>query len=63
MRPIEEIRTIINAATDVILKEQRKDSKGRISVIDQAYMILLAKARAFDEISEIFEKEETNWWN
>ena len=63
MRPIEEIRTIVNAATDVILKEQRKDSKGRISVIDQAYMILLAKARAFDEISEIFEKEETNWWN
>ena len=63
MRPIEEIRTIINATTDLILKAQRKDSKGRISVIDQAYMILLAKAQAFDEISEIFEKEETNWWN
>lgn len=63
MRPIDEIRTVINTATDVILKEQRKDSKGRISVIDQAYLILLAKAQAFDDISEIFEREESNWWN
>ena len=63
MRPIEEIRTIINATTDLILKAQRKDSKGRITVIDQEYMILLDKAAAFDKISEIFEREESNWWN
>lgn len=63
MKPIEEIKIIVNGATDTILKEQRKDSNGRISVIDQAYMILLAKAQAFDDISEVLEKEDANWWN
>ena len=63
MKPIEEIKIIVNGATDTILKEQRKDPTDIVLVIDQAYMILMAKARAFDEISEIFEKEETNWWN
>lgn len=63
MKPIEEIKIIVNGATDTILKEQRKDPTDIVLVIDQAYMILMAKAQTFDDISEVLEKEDANWWN
>ena len=63
MKPLQEIKTIVDAATDALLKQNRRRSAGRISVDDKIYSIMCTKAVAYDNIAEILEKEEADWWN
>ena len=67
MKSIDEIRAIVNAtATTLIRQRQVKKEFGYVQGVlmeSDEYLEMKAKARAYDEISEILTKEEESWWN
>lgn len=63
MNALEEIRKVVNETTNEVLKLQRWDSCRGNGKTLRRMEIVLAKAAAFDKISEIMEKEEISWWN
>ena len=67
MKSIDEIRAIVNAtATTLIRQRQVKREFGVVPGVllgSGEYLEMKAKARAYDEISEILTKEEESWWN
>ena len=63
MSALEEIREVVNETTDELIKLQTwNPCRGNGKPL-RRMEIILAKAQAFDKISEIMEQEERNWWN
>ena len=60
MKPIEEIKKVVDEATNKILEIGKMK---RCKDHSKQFLIMVAKNDAYDEISKILEKEEANWWN
>ena len=63
MNALEEIREVVNETTEELIKLQRWNPCRSNGKTLRQTEIILQKAAAFDKISGIMEKEETNWWN
>ena len=62
MRPLEEIKKVMDKTTDKILGHKRWKQMP-FTAYDIDLMVMQAKAEAYDEIVGILEKEEKNWWS
>ncbi len=63
MNALKEIREVVDETTEELIKLQRRNTcRGNGKTLRQME-IILQKAAAFDKISGIMEREESNWWN
>ncbi len=61
MKPIEEIKKVVDEATNKILEiGKMKHCSDKHS---KQFLIMVEKADTYDKIAEIMEKEEKDWWN
>lgn len=67
MKSIDEIRAIVNATATTLIRQRQKTREpatiAGVLMESGEYLEMKAKARAYDEISEILTKEEESWWN